>query len=404
MTYDIRPIDSDEVAAFRTALSIGFGSDAKPELEDRFRSTMPLERTVAAFDGDSLVGTLGDFALHIALPGGTSVPMAGTSMVTVASTHTRRGILRSMIRRHLDNAVARNEPIAGLWASEPGIYGRFGFGLATDCHFVSIDRRHLQVPDPAPDIELASITAERLLDEVAPLWSELAHRDAGFVDRGETRWETIADDPEYYRDGGSAARHVVARRAGQVVGYLQYRQKRKWVEFVAEGTTSIVELVAADTDARLALWSHALGVDLFPHVTYDNAAVDDPLSTVATNRRAVRRVVSDALYLRVLDAAVALTARRYEHDGEIVLGVNDDMGYIGGTYRLEVVDGAATVSRVDTSPDLELDCRELGSLLLGRPGALAYHQIGRIRGSAGAAATCERLFSTVRAPWCSEDF
>ena len=44
----------------------------------------------------------GEHALTLSVPGGASLAMAGTTEVTVRSTHRRRGILRSMIERHLE--------------------------------------------------------------------------------------------------------------------------------------------------------------------------------------------------------------------------------------------------------------------------------------------------------------
>lgn len=406
MTYDIRAITDDEVPAFRQAMAVGFGSDAKPELDDRFRKLMPLDRTVAAFDGTAVVGTLGDFDLRLTVPGGTQLPMAGTTMVTVRSTDTRRGILRSMMRRHLDNAVDRGDPVAGLWASEPSIYGRFGFGLATECHFVTIDRRHLTPPPVAADLEIAVLDAGRVAEVMEPFWHELAERPErpGFIDRDRVRWDDIAEDLELMRNGASAARHIVVRRDGDVVGYVKYRQKGKWHEFVPLGTASINEMVALDADAHLALWSHLLSIDLFPNVEYGNAPIDDPVAYVVPDARSVRRVVSDALYVRLLDIPAALGSRTYERDGGLVLQVTDAMGYVDGTYRLAVADGVAKIEPTSDDADVQLDCRELGALYLGRPCATLYASTGRIVGDRAAVTTLAGLFATSTAPWCSEDF
>lgn len=406
MSYELRAITSDEVAPFRSAVAIGFGGDRKPDGDERFLRLMPLERTVAAFDGDVIVGTLGDFDLHLTVPGGAQLPMAGTTMVTVQPTHTRRGILRAMMRRHLDSAVERGEAVAGLWASEPGIYGRFGFGLATEAHNVKIDRRHLLAPARAEDLQVHVLPATQIPDVVAPYWHAIAVSEGhpGFIDRSEERWRDIAEDPEAHRDGGSSSRHIVVRRGDDVVGYMQYRQKSKWDDGTAVGTVSIVCLVASDVDANLALWAHALDVDLFPHVESPNATTDDPLAYVVNNARAVRRSVTDCLYVRILDVPAALGARRYEHDGEIVIRITDTMDYVAGTYRLTVDAGTPTVSRTDDEAQASMDCRELGSLFLGRRCAALYATTGRIQADADAIATLDDLFATTRAPWCSEDF
>jgi predicted acetyltransferase len=405
MSHTVRPITTDEVSAFRASLAMGFGGDAKPDDDDRFRSLMPLDRTVAVFDGDAIVGTLGDFPLSLTLPGGAQLPMAGTTMVTVRATHTRQGILRTMIKRHLDNAVGRGEAIAGLWASEPGIYGRFGFGIATECHDTAIDAARVQLPEPADnDVVVELVAADQLGEVVAPYWSAQGKRRAGFIDRNTARWDDIAADPEHRRGGKSAARHIVARRNGEVVGYAEYRQKDKWEGFVAEGAVSIGSLVASDHRAQLALWRYLLSIDLFPNVDYWDGAIDDPLPFAVSNLRNVRRVVLDGLYVRILDVAAALDARHYEHDGRIVLGVTDVMGYAAGTYELVVTNGVGVVAPTETDADVELDVRELGALYLGRRCVDLYARHELITGSTESLRQLDVLFGTARAPWCSEMF
>ena len=404
MSIALRPITTDEVPTFRSVIAVGFGHDYKPAGDERFLSLMPLERTVAAFDGDEMVATLGDFPLQLTVPGGAQVTMAGTSMVVVQATHTRRGILRAMIRRHLDNAVERGEPVAGLWASEPGIYGRFGFGLASECHDVKIDARHVTAPTTADDVQLSMMPASKIPDVVVPFWHQIANERAGFIDRGEPRWQDIMNDPEANRDGATAARHVVARRGDDVVGYMEYRQQSKWEEFVSNGSVGISTLVASDTDAHMALWAYALDVDLFPHVSFWNGAIDDPLAYQLRESRTVKKVVSDALYVRVLDVAAALTARSFEQDGQIVFTVTDDMEYINGTYRLTVTEGIAAVEPTTAAADVVLGARELGALFLGRVCADLYSSTGHITGDALAIRTLGQIFATARAPWCPEMF
>ena len=53
------------------------------------------------------------------------------TVVGVLPTHRRRGILDRMMRAQLADVRERGEPIAALWASEETIYGRFGYGLAS---------------------------------------------------------------------------------------------------------------------------------------------------------------------------------------------------------------------------------------------------------------------------------
>lgn len=396
-----RVITDDEVPQFRAAMMLGFGADYTADGDDRFRRLIDLDRTIAAFDGDQLVGTLGDFDVKVTVPGGAQLAMAGTTMVTVRSTHRRRGILRSMIDQHLAGAVGRGEPLAGLWASQAPIYGRFGYGVATENHQVTIDHRLLSVDSPeGTDLRLDLIDASKVAAAVGPLWSALAVRRSGFLGRTTKEWGVVLEDPEASREGASARRHVTVRRGSDVVGYLAYRQREKWDGEISEGSIAIEVLVSADVDAHRALWTYVTSIDLFPNVSYWNAAVDEPIVFDVSDPRYFRRQLMDALYVRVLDITVALTERSYEADGAITMGIVDHAGYCSGSYSLTVSNGVPKVTASDAAPAVTLDVRELGSLYLGGMSAVRMARAGLIDGTPDAVALLDRLFRTAEPPWC----
>ena len=401
---EMRSINDDEVTAYLVAVDLGFGEDTHPDDEAVFRSMMPLDRTVAVFDGTELVGTLGDWALTVGVPGGGSLPMAGTTVVGVRSTHRRRGILRAMVERHLAMVVDRGEPLAGLWASESAIYGRFGFGLANEAHEITIDTRLTSVPPGPEDVTVELAHSRDVPAQVAPFWTSLTARRAGWIDRGEPRWKAIAADPEHRRQGASAMRHVIARRGGEVVGHVAYRQKTKWEHDLPGGSIVISTLAALDADANRALWHYVTNIDLFPHVSLWNAPLDDTVAMEASNLRQVGRRVLDALYVRVLDVVTCLEGRRYQTDGEIAIEVRDDLGHAAGAFRLTVSDGVGRVSTIDGGAAVVLDVRELGALYLGRDCSAALGRLGRIGGDADAVAQLGRIFRTATAPYCPEMF
>lgn len=409
---EYRSITEDEIPAFRTAYFEGFGDDANPDDTDaneRLRSIQPLDRTVVALDDGDMVGTLGDFPLLVTMPGGAQVPMAGTTEVTVRPTHRRRGILREMMRRHMQMAVDRGEPLAGLWASESAIYGRFGFGLAAEMHRIAFDNRTVQMPTPPADVRLTQLAPERLFDVVAPFWTAQAQTNRpGFIDRAEPRWRMLEADPEEHRDDATKARNVIARRGDEVVGYVAYRQVSKW-NHVPESIIKIQAMVAADPDAHRALWHFVANIDLHPHVEFWDAPVDDPIVIQSTNPRALKRYVEDSLYVRVLDVERALTARTYEVDDELQLAIDDDAGYATGTWRLRIVDGSAEVARIADEPaaqqaDVVMNVRELGALLLGRDASQQLTEAGLLRGEPTAIQRLGRVLRSSRAPWCPEMF
>src|SRR5690349_8119288 len=131
MAIVLRPITADEHQRFHDVEARGFGDPKGSEAGlAPDKAVLDLDRTIAAFDGDEIVGTDMSFAFDMTVPGGGSIAAGGVSGVTVAATHRRRGILRQMMARQLDDLAGRGEPVAVLNASEASIYGRFGYGLA----------------------------------------------------------------------------------------------------------------------------------------------------------------------------------------------------------------------------------------------------------------------------------
>ena len=66
-------------------------------------------------------------------PGGglKQLPCAGLSWVGVHPDRRRRGVLSAMIRHHLEQVRDEGGLVSALHASEPAIYGRYGYGLAS---------------------------------------------------------------------------------------------------------------------------------------------------------------------------------------------------------------------------------------------------------------------------------
>src|SRR5690349_6896292 len=124
---DLRAITPDEVPAFVRSLAAEFHEDAHPEDLGLYTELIEPERSLAVFDGQGIVATSGVLPRELTVPGGV-VPVAAVTMVGVLATHRRRGLLTRMMRRQLDDVRAAGEPVAALWASEPAIYRRFGYG------------------------------------------------------------------------------------------------------------------------------------------------------------------------------------------------------------------------------------------------------------------------------------
>ncbi len=408
MPITYRPIEADEVPAFRDALVLAFGGQLESE-EDRdpgrFLDLIPLDRTLAAVDGDEIVGTLAAYPLSLTLPGRSAIAAAGTTMVTVRPTHRRRGILTELMRRHLDDVNLRGEAVAALWASESAIYPRFGFGRATDHHHATWNGRQVRI-EADPSIPIGLIGAERAAAVLPPIYERFRLGRAGMFARRVVDWRhRVLWDPPDARGGASALRFAVAGAVDDPAGYAIFRHREEWSDLgIPGGTIDVREVVGTD-DARGALWRFLSSIDLFPNVKHWNLPVDDPLVRRIDDVRRITRSVLDGLWLRLVDPARALASRSYETDGSVRFHLVD--AFVPdrtGSYELTVDGGAATVSPTPLEPELTLTIGELSGLFLGNGGAIAAFGAGRIDGAPDAVVRLERIMRTSIAPWCQQVF
>lgn len=408
MSFEIRPLTDDHVLAFRQALYATFGYDADPEDDEaqaRFEAVFDKNRMYPAFDGDEIVGTGGDFAFDMTVPGGRQVPTSGLTVITVRPTHTRQGVLTAMMRKHFDRAKELGEPLGGLWASEVPIYGRYGYGAASSHNDVKFDARFAGRDGNEDGVTVRLVQPEEAEHLLPALFEQIQPTRPGMYTRTEAWWtHRLFSDPEKYRDGASAMRHAVAESGGESVGYVSYRQKASW-DTLADGEIRIRELMPVTDAGYRALWHYVAAIDLFPIVKYWANPVDDPLPFLLRDGRAAERKTSDALWARLIDLPAALEARKYEIDGSLVLRVSDPFcAWNEGTYRLAVSGGEAVCETIVAEPDVSLPVGTLGSLYLGGNSAVALARAGRLQGNQESVRKLDRLFRSYPAPWCHEIF
>ncbi|MFB3050148.1 MAG: GNAT family N-acetyltransferase, partial [Acidimicrobiia bacterium] len=374
-----RPITKDEIERFREQVERGFGDDLAEEdrNSERFLALMPLDLTVAAYDGDEMVGTLAAFEFDVTVPGGAAIAMTGTTVVTVQPTHRRQGVLSAMMQDHLDAVARRGDALVGLWASETGIYGRFGFGHATS-------RDEVEAPTLAVTIATASEGTVRLIDpdsvvEVFPSIYDTARRKrAGMLSRRQDWWaHSVVHDPPHRRDGMSAKRFAVYQADGSTEGYVIYVQKSDWSGEVPLGQVKVIEAISTSDRAHTGLWQYLASIDLYPRIRWWNLPVDDPLWWKLAEPRRLVRKRGDALWVRIMDVPAALEARSYETDGSIRLAVEDLFRPdISGVYELAVSDGVGKCVAVDGNADVSLGVDALGALYLGGSNAVSMAAAG----------------------------
>lgn len=394
----LRAVTDHEYEAFATAVATAFGADTRPEDVALWRRITELDRTVAVFDEGRIVGTGTVDSLELTVPGGVGVPMAGVTAIGVLPTHRRRGLLRTMMRRLLDEAHDRQEPLAGLWASESSIYGRFGFGWAVSGTHLEIDTRRAAFAAPPAQARLRLVDPAETTAALAEIYERARPLLSGMLSRSHARWARVGHDPEHLRDGASRRLGVVADDRG----YALYRIKEGEDAAGIASTLLAEEVVATDDETLAGLWRYLLDMDLVTTVKAHYRPVDDPLPLLLADPRQAVTGLVDTLWLRLLDVPAALTARRYPSAGSLVFALHDVFcPWASGTYLLDVRDGQARCAPTGLAPHVELGAAELGALYLGGVRASQLARTGRITElQPGALARADNLFVTARAPWC----
>ncbi|MEW2491201.1 GNAT family N-acetyltransferase [Streptomyces sp. NPDC048411] len=410
MTTELRVLRPSDWNEWFDSLELAFGGVAEsPEERELWNALTEHERSIGIWDGSDVVGTAGAFSFRLPVPGGALVPAAGVTMVSVAATHRRRGLLTSMMRRQLDDVRALGEPLAVLAASEPAIYGRFGYGAATKQMSLEIDtdRVELTVPDGTDGTRLRYAKPDEALATIEGVYGQLVAGRPGAPARGPG-WERQATlDPEGARQGASPLQCVLAERDGGVVGYATFRNKPAWDGGVPRGRIVAEDVSALDPAAYAALWRFLFGIDLTSTVEARNRPVDDALLHLVSDVRRCNIKVRDGLYVRLVDLGAALEARAYRAPVDVVFEVTDAFcPWNEGRWRLTAdAKGGASCKRTDDPADLALSVRELGAAYLGGTSMVSLARAGRVRElRAGAVDEASLAFSSAVEPWLPRGF
>ena len=405
----LRVLRQDDWDKWYDTLIRGFGGvPESAEERELWNSLTEFDRSLGVWDGDECVGTAGAFSFRLTVPGGASLPVAGVTMVSVAATHRRRGLLTSMMRRQLDDVRAWGEPLAVLTASEPAIYGRFGYGNATVSLTAEIDttRVGLSVPDGTDDVRVRYAVPADVLDVCEAVYARLVPARPGMLAR-RPGWERLGVlDPASERDGASPLQCVLAERDGETVGYARYRVKPEWELSGSNGTVIVEELAGLDPAADAALWRFLFGIDLTSKVTVRGRPVDDAWQYLVSDPRRCHPRVRDSLYVRPVEVGAALEARTYQTPVDVAFEVEDTFcPWNAGRWRLSGDMKGASCERTADAADVALSVRELGAAYLGGVSLAALGAAGRVRElRPGALAEASLGFGVGVPPWLPHGF
>ncbi|CAN5449890.1 GNAT family N-acetyltransferase [soil metagenome] len=409
MDLDLRPIAEEEFPAYSRTIEAAFGMHGTDQDTEDWRLVFERDRSLAVFDGSEIVGTNGAFSFDLTLPGGTTTPVAGVTAVTVRTTHRRRGLLRALMDRQLDDVAARGEALAVLTASESIIYGRFGYGLASTGTFWRLPTQGTELTRrPTPGGRLRMVDKEDATRAIPAVYERARSRHPGALSRSAAFWQRLFLDRESWRDGATALFYFVHEAPSREPdGYVAFRRKGNWSHGLPDSTIIVEELDATNDEVEAALWQYLLDVDLVRTIRAKARPVDEALRWRLADPRSL--AVTDAvdhLWARIVDVPAALGARRYGCDGSLVLQLADAFRPANeGRYRLEGGPNGATCARTDAEADLALDITDLGALYLGGVQPTALGRAGRVEErTPGALGRADALFLSSPAPWCCTEF
>ncbi len=395
MGWSVRPAEPEDLPALVRADWAAFGNRPTDAQIDGARNYLELDRTFVAVDGAQVVGSAGALSLELTVPGPATVPAAGVTYVGVLPTHRRQGILTALMAQVIDDARRRGEPVAALLASESTIYRRFGFGAAVMAAAVEIERPYAQVRRPVDVAGRVRLLEPGEMSMVLPaIWDEYRRRHPGEVSRSTGWWGRRLDDDPIFRRGGGPRFAAVWEDGG---GYVTYRVQDNWDHGFPRHTLTVEDLVASTPEARAGLWQYCFGVDLVSVIRAYAQPLDDPLRWGLVDPRRLRvTLVSDVLWVAVLDVEAALSARTYAGDQPLVIDVAGD-----GSYRL----AAGECRRTDDLADLGIEAPDLGAVYLGGVSFATLARAGLVAElAAGAGACADALFATAPGPSSSTGF
>ncbi|MCJ0872986.1 GNAT family N-acetyltransferase [Streptomyces sp. AP-93] len=412
---EIREVPEFDIDRALELAYLVFHDRPEKEVRERHRELLGHCLRIGAYDGDAIVGFMAAHAFRLSVPG-ADLSCPGLTFVSVAPTHRRRGVLTALMDEMLRRAGAAGSPVAALWASEAAIYGRFGYGGATQGATIEIDSTRplaLRIePDRRPLRLVATADPEDAVAVVGPYHEAARAVRAGRPTRSDRRWtEEWLTEQDEEDEELSPPRIVVLGEPGEpIAGYVLYRTKpgEDSGGVRTPGLVRVDELEADTPEAAAALWQCLASLDLTGRVIAWGRPADDPLLHFAADRDQVRVTsVFPALWLRLVDVAAALTGRAWAAPVELVLELTDvRLPANAGRFLLKAgPDGAAYEPAPGRAPDLSLDVRELAACYLG--GTRAVELVAAalvVEHTSGAAAALDAGLRTALLPHTADEF
>lgn len=421
---------TDLEAYVRTDDTVWFGESDPDPIELQLVSVPADQRFAAQFDGaasGTYPGIYGIRPMTLSIPGSGQqgdavrrVPAPGLTWVSVHPDHRRQGVLTAMIAHHFDQTRAnpgaqgssKKGAVSVLHASEPAIYGRYGYGLASLEMSITLGRGstltapHLDAEAAGVRTELTTVTDPGMPERLLACWQHNGCQPVGTVVGELGYFIDVCHEPVSESRGKERQRVLFARRVDSQgrstdVGLALLRREQKWERGRPGGSLKVTWLVG-DPATKLALLRRLVDFDLVDTTEVSTLGADDPVLHWVNGPRGTGDVsLYDSLWVRLIDLPRALIDRGYAATCDLVLDVADvQVPENAGRWRLHVDhSGTATVTRTEDGADLRMSIAALGSTYLGGVSPVTLTNAGLIEElRAGAARELSAAVCTPERP------
>src|SRR4051794_8114235 len=192
----------------------------------------------AEVDPATYPGIYGVRPMELSVPdgegAGRAVPVAGLTWVGVHPDHRRRGLLTAMMRHHFEQTRREGVHLSALHASEPQIYGRHGYGLASIEQQVELGRgttftaAHLEDEAAQITTRLQTVTDENVASRRRQVDRDLLTTCVGTLLGDGGFYQVLSHRTPEERRQSEPPRILFARRDGRDVGYVVFKRPHKW--------------------------------------------------------------------------------------------------------------------------------------------------------------------------------
>ncbi|SFR60229.1 Predicted acetyltransferase [Halogeometricum rufum] len=373
----LRTLPEDHRDAWRAMVNYAFRPAQGPDWEDRDRPWPDLFTAFGLYDvppdgeadAEDLRTVCGSYDFTAKIRGDWH-RAGGVSAVASPPERRRQGTVGRMLDALLERYREAGTAFSVLWPFEYAFYRRLGWATCNDYAEATIPPEQLAAvaPDPAGSFRQldaeTDLTAIRTVHEAWATESLAVRRtDGWWRERAFRGWEKDPYVYGWFDDGGTLR------------GYLVYtfdddgddgRDMRVW------------ECASADDAARAHLLRFCRDHDSqVETVTFTSLpAWARPIDELADPRAATLEVKPGPM-VRLVDVADALSALSYDARESVVLAVSDDRcAWNDDTFELRVDAAGAHVTRVEATPDAELDVGALSQLAVGARTPAELERVG----------------------------